>query len=156
MNYLRTIRAISPALAKQYKQTVMSIGAAAVRDGFDTQHGGIFESGQPSLGPQRKVRPCCTLCCTTHLVGDKDMSTSATTHRIFPTSMPAGRTFPAAVLSCTFGHTVHKGYDTARGIFIFESGQPSLGPQVHGRCRLLCHYPLHFKMDREHAIFSRY
>jgi len=56
VDYLRSIRAISPSLAKQYRQTVMSIGAAAVRDGFDTQHGGIFESGQPSLGPQSKVK----------------------------------------------------------------------------------------------------
>jgi hypothetical protein len=68
VDYLRSIHAISPALAKQYRQTVMSIGAAAVRDGFDTQHGGIFESGQPSLGPQSKVRAHCAQCCTTYAI----------------------------------------------------------------------------------------
>lgn len=56
LDYLLSIRAISPAVAKQYRRTVMSIGAAAVRDGFDTQHGGIFESGLPSVGPQSKVK----------------------------------------------------------------------------------------------------
>ncbi len=58
VDYLTSIKAIRPALAKQYRQTVMSIGAAAVRDGFDKQHGGIYESGLPSVGPQSKVRLC--------------------------------------------------------------------------------------------------
>jgi len=34
----------------------MSIGAAAVRDGYDVQHGGVFESGLPTTGPQSKIK----------------------------------------------------------------------------------------------------
>lgn len=34
----------------------MSIGAAAVRDGFDSEHGGVYESGLPVVGPQSTVK----------------------------------------------------------------------------------------------------
>ena len=56
VDYLQSIRAIRPALAQQYRETVMSIGAAAVRDGFDDKLGGVFESGLPFTGPQSKAK----------------------------------------------------------------------------------------------------
>jgi hypothetical protein len=40
----------------------MSIGAAAVRDGFDSQHGGIYETGLPGKGPVSTVKVSMLLC----------------------------------------------------------------------------------------------
>lgn len=56
LEYLESIQAINPALANQYLRTAMSIGAAAVRHGFDNIHGGLFEYGQPETGPQSLVK----------------------------------------------------------------------------------------------------
>lgn len=56
LDYLLSIKAISAAKADGYRATVMSIGAAAVRDGFDPEHGGIYESGSPTGGPSSKVK----------------------------------------------------------------------------------------------------
>jgi hypothetical protein len=56
LNYLQSISAISPQLARQYRATVMSIGAAAARAGFDRVHGGIYEYGSPATGPESTVK----------------------------------------------------------------------------------------------------
>lgn len=56
LNYLLSISAIDQQLAQQYRATVMLIGAAAVRDGFDVQHGGIYETGLPVKGPVSTVK----------------------------------------------------------------------------------------------------
>lgn len=56
LDYLESISAIDPDLAKRYRATVMSIGAAAVRDGYDNKHGGIYESGSPTAGPESKAK----------------------------------------------------------------------------------------------------
>lgn len=44
LDYLQSISAISSSTASDYRSTVMSIGAKAAREGFDKQHGGVFES----------------------------------------------------------------------------------------------------------------
>lgn len=56
LDYLMSISAIDQQLAQQYRGTVMSIGAAAVRDGFDSQHGCIYETGLPVTGPVSTVK----------------------------------------------------------------------------------------------------
>lgn len=56
LDYLDSIAAISPEVSQEYRATAMSIGAAAVRDGYDMQHGGVYESGSPTTGPQSKIK----------------------------------------------------------------------------------------------------
>lgn len=47
LDYLLSIKAIAPALATGYRATAMSVGAAAVKASYDSQHGGVFEHSQP-------------------------------------------------------------------------------------------------------------
>jgi mannose/cellobiose epimerase-like protein (N-acyl-D-glucosamine 2-epimerase family) len=56
LDYLLSIGAIKPALAERHRAVVMSAGAAAVRDGVDSQAGGIFESGGAEAGPQSRLK----------------------------------------------------------------------------------------------------
>lgn len=56
LDYLVSILAISKRLVQQYRDTVMSIGAAAVRDGYDSLHGGVYETGLPVTGPQSTLK----------------------------------------------------------------------------------------------------
>jgi mannose/cellobiose epimerase-like protein (N-acyl-D-glucosamine 2-epimerase family) len=50
LDYLQSLKAISKQQASEYLATVISIGQAALRDGYDTTHGGVFESGNPQEG----------------------------------------------------------------------------------------------------------
>jgi hypothetical protein len=51
LDYLLELDAIPADVARRYRATVMSIGAAAIRDGYDAQHGGVYESGSALEGP---------------------------------------------------------------------------------------------------------
>jgi len=55
LDYLQSIGALDSSTASTYRNNIMNIGAAAVRDGFDKQHGGVFESGSPA-GPSSRVK----------------------------------------------------------------------------------------------------
>lgn len=48
LDYLTSINATNNTQATQFKSTVLSIGEAAIRAGYDTRHGGVFEKGSPT------------------------------------------------------------------------------------------------------------
>lgn len=51
LDYLHSINAINDELAASYRTAAISVGEAAVRDGYDHKHGGIFQDGSASGGP---------------------------------------------------------------------------------------------------------
>eukprot|EP00775_Hariotina_reticulata_P013461 gene13461-13587_t len=55
-DYLQSIQAITPATRDSYYQRLMGIAQAALRDGYDQIHGGVFELGSPSKGPTSRVK----------------------------------------------------------------------------------------------------
>lgn len=55
LDYLQSIGVLDSSTASTYRNNIMNIGKAAVRDGFDKQHGGVYESGSPS-GPSSRVK----------------------------------------------------------------------------------------------------
>jgi hypothetical protein len=50
LDYLHSINAINNELAASYRTAAISVGEAAVRDGYDHKHGGIFQNGSASDG----------------------------------------------------------------------------------------------------------
>jgi hypothetical protein len=56
LDYLLAIHAINPATATRYRATAMDIGAAAVQQGYDAVHGGVFESGLPGQAPNSTLK----------------------------------------------------------------------------------------------------
>lgn len=56
MDYLQAINAIEHELAQSYRSAAIAVGEAAVRGGYDQQHGGIFEYGSATGGPDSKVK----------------------------------------------------------------------------------------------------
>jgi hypothetical protein len=56
LDYLLAKRAIDPAAAARYRTTAMDIGAAAVQQGYDAVHGGVFESGLPGQAPSSTLK----------------------------------------------------------------------------------------------------
>jgi mannose/cellobiose epimerase-like protein (N-acyl-D-glucosamine 2-epimerase family) len=56
LDYLLAIHAIEPATAARYRATAMDIGAAAVQQGYDAVHGGVYESGLPGQVPNSTLK----------------------------------------------------------------------------------------------------
>ncbi|WIA09790.1 hypothetical protein OEZ85_009165 [Tetradesmus obliquus] len=56
LDYLLGIEAIPPATAAAYRAAAMNIGAAAVQQGYDAVHGGVFESGLPGRAPNSTAK----------------------------------------------------------------------------------------------------
>lgn len=56
MDYLQSLKAITEQQASKYLATVVSIGQSALRDGYDSAHGGVYESGNPEDGVTSTVK----------------------------------------------------------------------------------------------------
>lgn len=55
LTHLQPIAALDPSTRSTYQAAAVSVGAAAARDGYDSQHGGVFEGGTAE-GPVSKVK----------------------------------------------------------------------------------------------------
>jgi mannose/cellobiose epimerase-like protein (N-acyl-D-glucosamine 2-epimerase family) len=56
VQHFAAVGALTAPLAARYEAAARAMAAAALRDGFDTQHGGVFESGTPHGGAASRVK----------------------------------------------------------------------------------------------------